>query len=225
MMKCGGSRAAGREPDREHGATMNPLPRSALLCALLLSTAASAASTLIGTVVDARSQQPVPDVVVTVTSPALEGEKVVVSDAQGNYRVPELPPGLYTLRFEKEAFTPYGGKEIKLRQNRTVRFNPQLMPVTMTKAEALAAVRPTIDISDTMSCAPVAHEEFIKRIAVARPRSSPAYRSPVNARVDSARDRTPSWMLSRMPILVPDGMPQLVYRAPSAARGSPDFGH
>lgn len=206
-------------------ATMNLLPRSALLCALLLSTAASASSALIGTVVDARSQQPVPDVVVTVTSPALEGEKVVVSDAQGNYRVPELPPGLYTLRFEKESFTPHGGKEIKLRQDRTVRFNPQLTPVTMTEAEALAAVRPTIDISDAMTCAPLVHVEFMKRVVVVGPRSPPSHRAPVNARVDSARDRTPSWMLSRMPVLVPDGTPQLVYRAPSAARRSPDFGH
>ena len=205
-------------------ATMNPLPRSALLCALLLSTAASASSALIGTVVDARSQQPVPDVVVTVTSPALEGEQVVVSDAQGNYRVPGLPPGLYTLRFEKEAFTPHGGKEIKLRQNRTVRFNPQLTPVTMTEAEALSAVRPLIDISDAMTCAPVVHQEFIKRIAVVRPRYSPSHRTPPSAWVDRSRDRTPSWMLSRMPVLVPDGTPQLVYRAPSAARSSPDFG-
>ncbi|WP_164015656.1 hypothetical protein [Pyxidicoccus trucidator] len=38
------------------------------------------------------------------------------------------------------------------------------------------------------------------------------------------RESTPSWMLSRMVVLVPDGTPQLVYRAPSGATWSPDFG-
>jgi hypothetical protein len=37
-MKNGGSRATGRGPAGEHGTTMNPLLRSVLLSALLLST-------------------------------------------------------------------------------------------------------------------------------------------------------------------------------------------
>ncbi len=221
-MENGGSRATRRGPAGEHGVTMNPLLRSALLCTLLVSTA-SAASTLIGTVVDLRSQQPVPDVVVTVTSPEIEGEKIVVADAQGNYRVPELEPGIYTLRFEKEGFKPYGGKDIHLRLNRTVRFNPQLVPETMDEAEALAATPPLIDIGQVTSCWPVA-PDFIKRIAVPRYNSPPRARPAHDSAAMSAPARTPSWMLSRMPVLVPDGTPQLVYRAPSAERGSPDFG-
>jgi hypothetical protein len=222
MMENGGSRATGRGPAGEHGVTMNPLLRSALLCALLFSTA-SAASTLIGTVVDVRSQQPVPDVVVTVTSPEIEGEKVVVADAQGNYRVPELEPGIYTLRFEKEGFKPYGGKHIHLRLNRTVRFNPQLVPETMDEAEALAATPPLLDPREVWRC-PTVGVEFIKRIVVPRYNSPPPARASHNSTAMSSPARTPSWMLSRMPVLVPDGTPQLVYRAPSAARWSPDFG-
>ena len=60
-------------------------------------------SVLTGNVVDAASKAPVADVVVTATSPSLQGEQVVVTDGTGLYRIPQLPPGTYTLRFEKES--------------------------------------------------------------------------------------------------------------------------
>ena len=45
--------------------------------------AQSGAAVLTGTVVDASNKQPVSDVVVTVTSPALQGEQTVVTDTSG----------------------------------------------------------------------------------------------------------------------------------------------
>jgi hypothetical protein len=47
------------------------------------------------------------DVVVTVTSPALQGEAVVVTDSLGRFRVPDLPPGSYSVRLEKEMYRPF----------------------------------------------------------------------------------------------------------------------
>src|SRR5512143_1663217 len=55
---------------------------------------------LTGTVVDASTRAPLQNVVVTATSPALQGEQVVVTDETGTYRVPQLPAGTYALRFE-----------------------------------------------------------------------------------------------------------------------------
>jgi len=63
--------------------------------------------TLTGTVTDAATKAPIVDVVVTATSPALQGEQVVVTDSSGFYRIPNLPPGVYTLRMDKEVFKPY----------------------------------------------------------------------------------------------------------------------
>ena len=76
-------------------------------------------SVLTGTVVDANNKQPVADVVVTATSPNLQGEQLAVTDATGLYRIPQLPPGVYTLRFEKETFQPYSRSDIALRLNST----------------------------------------------------------------------------------------------------------
>ncbi|MCP3141756.1 carboxypeptidase-like regulatory domain-containing protein [Pyxidicoccus xibeiensis] len=200
---------------------MKTLLRGPLLCALLLSTASAAAdstATFIGTVTEDASGKPLADVVVTATAPTLEHEQTVVTDAQGNYRIPGLPQGVYTLRFEREGFELHARQDLKLRLPRTVRADMAMSAVGQPSAIAVGSPSPGIN---SVSVDP----EFIKRIAVARPGG--------RARADthcfgcggpSIQEQTPAWMLSRMPIVVPDGTPQLVYRAPSADRCSPDFG-
>jgi outer membrane receptor protein involved in Fe transport len=46
------------------------------------------------------------DAAVVVTSPALQGERTVVTDVNGVYSLPGLPPGTYTVRFAKEGLSP-----------------------------------------------------------------------------------------------------------------------
>jgi hypothetical protein len=43
---------------------------------------------------------------VVVTSPALQGERTAVSDVNGLYLLPSLPPGTYTIRFAKDGLAP-----------------------------------------------------------------------------------------------------------------------
>src|SRR5262245_64691771 len=81
-----------------------------MLFSLLAGGAALAqasTSVLTGNVVDASTKTPVADVVVTATSPSMQGEQVVVTDGSGLYRIPQLPPGSYSLRFEKETYRPF----------------------------------------------------------------------------------------------------------------------
>ncbi|GMU00880.1 TonB-dependent receptor [Corallococcus caeni] len=104
----------------------------------------------------------------TATSPNLQGEQTVVTDAQGNYRIPQLPPGTYTLRFEKESFKPFARPEIQLLLNRTIRVNVELLPESFSSTETIVGAPPTIDVGSTNQGVNV-DQEFIKRIAVARP--------------------------------------------------------
>src|SRR3712207_641769 len=100
-----------------------------LLLALLLSGSAAAQSgTFTGTVSDASTKQPLADVVVTVSSPALSGDQVVVSDAAGQYLIPQLPPGTYSLLFEREGHQHYMRSGLQLRVDRTLRVNVELVP-------------------------------------------------------------------------------------------------
>lgn len=105
--------------------------------------------TLTGTLIDAESRRVVPDVVVTATSPQLQGERVVVTDAQGHYRIPDLPPGVYTLRFEKEQFRRYVRSEIQLRLNRILRVNVELIPEQLGAVIEITGGSPSIDEGST----------------------------------------------------------------------------
>lgn len=124
---------------------------------------------LVGTVVDASSKKPVADVVVTVTSPNLQSEQVVVTDATGTFRVPDLPPGEYVLRLEKEAYKPFSRDAIGLRADSTIRLNAQLLPEQL-KAEEVVVVGhpPTVDVGSS-SVGGSIPSEFIRRIPLAPP--------------------------------------------------------
>ncbi|HLM43908.1 MAG TPA: carboxypeptidase-like regulatory domain-containing protein, partial [Myxococcaceae bacterium] len=117
-----------------------------VVAGLSYGTAAYADSVIVGQVLSADNKKPVADVVVTATSPNLQGEQVVVTDAQGQYRIPQLPPGVYTLRFDKESFKPFSRPEIQLRLDRTIRVNVEMLPESFTEEIAVVARPPTIDV-------------------------------------------------------------------------------
>ena len=141
---------------------------------LLLSARASHAQTggggvLEGVVIDVSDHKPVGDVVVTVTSPALQGEQIVVTDASGYYRIPNLPAGEYVLRLEKESFKPYARPGIAVRGDATLRANAELLPDAL-KAEEVTVVgkSPTVDVGSSSTGSTITNE-FTRRVPVAAP--------------------------------------------------------
>jgi hypothetical protein len=151
------------------GGRFRPL---ALLGAVLLSSTALAQasnSVLTGNVVDSSTKAPLPDVVVTATSPSLQGEQVVVTDATGLYRVPQLPPGTYTLRFEKESFRPYSRGGIDVAADRTLRLNVELLPdVAGSETIAVVGTPPIVDVGSS-TVGTTVNTDFVRNMAVSRP--------------------------------------------------------
>jgi len=129
---------------------------------------AQGTSVITGTVSSAADQQPLADAVVTAMSPRLQGEQVVVSDASGLYRLPQLPPGTYTLRVEKEGYEPFVRSDIALRLDRTVRVNVQLLPTSLGETISVTAAPPTVDVGSSTAGLSV-DADFIRNIAVIRP--------------------------------------------------------
>jgi hypothetical protein len=120
-------------------------------------------------VVDAATKAPVGDVVVTATSPALQGEQVVVTDGTGLYRVPQLPPGAYTLRFEKESYRPFSRTGIEVQADRTLRLNVELLPETAGATEiSVVGSPPTIDVGSSTTGTTIS-QDFVRNLAVSRP--------------------------------------------------------
>ncbi|HEU4412007.1 MAG TPA: TonB-dependent receptor [Polyangiaceae bacterium] len=126
-------------------------------------------ATLSGKVVDTQSKAPIADAVVTVTSPALQGEQTVVTDGSGFYRIPNLPPGDYTLRVEADRYRVYARGGIALRANVTVRLDVEVLPETLTAEEVTVVGRPpTVDVGSTSSGLNM-NSDFIERLPLAPP--------------------------------------------------------
>jgi hypothetical protein len=115
---------------------------------VLLARPASAQgeASLVGTVVDAQQQLPLVDVVVTATSPALQGEQVAVTDAAGHYLLSRLPPGTYAVRFDGAGHQPQVRAEVVLRLEQTVRLNVMLLPEGLETTLEVVGQAPTLDV-------------------------------------------------------------------------------
>ena len=82
---------------------------SLLMVLALLPAAAAAQGVQTGTLtgsVKSSDGVSIPDAAVVVTSPALQGERTAVTDVNGIYSLPSLPPGTYTIRFVKQGLSP-----------------------------------------------------------------------------------------------------------------------
>jgi outer membrane receptor protein involved in Fe transport len=145
--------------------------RAALLTSALVSTMAFAVgrSVITGTVTDAASGKPVADVVITATSPALQGEETVVTDDSGSYTIPQLPSGSFVIRAEKEGFKPLKRDDVKIGLDRNVRLNLQVQPESL-QSDTIVVVgkAPVVDIGSTNTGVDVS-KDFINNIAFVQP--------------------------------------------------------
>lgn len=147
----------------------------ALMTAVLFARPAfaqtSGAGVLTGVVVDAADKKPASDVVVTATSPALQGEQVVVTDGSGFYRIPDLPAGTYQILFEKDGYKQYTSSGIALRTDVTLRVNAELLPTTLKAEEVTAVVKaPTVDVGSSTVGTTIG-QDFTRRVPTAPPTS------------------------------------------------------
>jgi Carboxypeptidase regulatory-like domain/TonB dependent receptor/TonB-dependent Receptor Plug Domain len=126
------------------------------LLGLLASGAALAqgesGGTVTGTVLDARTHQPLPDVVVTATSQQLEGEQVASTDGTGAYRIPQLPPASYLLRFEKEHYRLYARGSLDLNADQTLHLNVELLWESAQEEVTVVGDKgPSIDVGSSQT--------------------------------------------------------------------------
>src|SRR5215472_19324470 len=110
--------------------------RHVFVIALALSVRALTAhaqinpSHLTRTVKDAQGAV-LPGVTVTATSPALIGTQSVISEANGEYRFPNLPAGTYVLTFELSGFQTLKRENIVLAVGQTLTIDMQLQLATL----------------------------------------------------------------------------------------------
>ncbi len=129
------------------------IARSVLALVMLAAVAypASAQSEqgrLTGIVTDT-SKGILPGVTVTAQSPALIGVQTAVSETDGRYRFPSLPPGRYVLTFELGGFQTTRRENILLALGQTLNVDIQLAVATLQETVTVTAESPVVDISST----------------------------------------------------------------------------
>ena len=88
-----------------------------------------------------------PGVTVTAASPALLGAAVAVSDAAGNYRVVNLPPGLYTLTAELTGFAVFRREEILLRAGANFQVDITMKLGTLAETITVSGDSPMLEVA------------------------------------------------------------------------------
>ncbi len=129
---------------------------SLMVLALLLASVsafaqgggASTTGTINGRVEDSSSAV-LPGVTITATSPSSLGVQTAVTDTNGNYRFPGLPPGVYTLTFELAGFNTLKRENIQLAMGFAATINVQLQVAAVQETVTVTGDSPVIDTSNT----------------------------------------------------------------------------
>src|SRR4051812_12582913 len=125
----------------------------ALLGAMLFVASAGSATaqefraTVKGQVVDS-SKAAVPGATVTVTNAETNEVVSTTSNADGNYTLPFLRPGLYNLTAELSGFTKYIRNGIRLEVGQTAEINVPLAVGGMAEEVTVAADAPILETSN-----------------------------------------------------------------------------
>src|SRR5262245_29604465 len=112
-----------------------------IACSTTLATAQGVQTgTIRGAVVDGQ-QLAVPGVTVTATSPALQGPRSTVTDAQGLFALAALPAGQYTLTFEISGFAKVE-RTIIVPLGLTIEHDVALQPSGVSETVTVVAATP-----------------------------------------------------------------------------------
>ncbi|HEY0157468.1 MAG TPA: TonB-dependent receptor [Thermoanaerobaculia bacterium] len=124
---------------------MNSLKRIPLvLAALILVSFAAVAQTtsnLTGTVT--LDNGPLPGATITITSPALQGTRVAVSDVNGNYNFGGIPPGTYNVEVSMEGMSSVK-RTVQVPLSGTARADATLALSAITDSITITAAAPAV---------------------------------------------------------------------------------
>jgi len=147
---------------------MRHIAKAVLVAAIVLSPAiAQAQATLAGTLRDA-SGGVLPGVTVEAASPALiEKARAGVTDGTGQYRIPELPPGTYTLTFTLTGFNTVVRPGIEVRGAGAITVNAEMRVGGVQETITVTGESPVVDTRSTRREATL-DNEVIRAIPTSR---------------------------------------------------------
>jgi hypothetical protein len=130
-----------------------------LLAATLPAAAQERFAALTGVIRDA-SGAILPGVTVTITNKETERVQTAVTGGDGAFRVLDLEPGRYAVKFELSGFSPAEMADVTLLLGKTIDLSPTLAVGGLTEAVTVTTESPLIDTKSTTIAHNVTAEEF-----------------------------------------------------------------
>jgi hypothetical protein len=118
---------------------------------------------IVGKVAD-EENTPLAGVKVTVASPNLMGDRTFITDTQGQYRFPALPPGVYTVKAELQGFTTMVQESVRLTTTTRLTVDLTLRPSAVEEKVTVVAQSPTVDIKSTETASVTLSNEMLRNI-------------------------------------------------------------
>ncbi len=142
---------------------------AALMIALIVAIAPAAVSqsretgAIVGTAYDEQGA-PLPGVTVTLSSSSLMGAREFVTDREGNYRFPALPPGTYSIKAELQGFQTVVRENIRLTTTVRLTVDITLKQAAVAKEITVIGQAPTVDLRSTETASVTLSDEILRNI-------------------------------------------------------------
>ena len=128
---------------------MRHVTKAVLVAVIVFFPAIAMAQSLTGVVRD-DSGAVLPGVTVEATSPALiEKVRSVVSDGQGQYRLENLAPGVYSVTYALPGFTTVKRDGVQLSTGVTVTLNTELRVSGVQETITVTGETPVVDVQNS----------------------------------------------------------------------------
>jgi len=118
---------------------------------------------IIGAVIDQQGA-PLPGVTVTVSSPNLMGTRTSVTEADGAYRFPALPPGEYTVKAELDGFKTVVRENIRLTTTTRLAVDITMEQSAIKEEVTVIAKAPTVDVKSTETASVTLSNDILRNI-------------------------------------------------------------
>src|SRR5476649_1973641 len=126
--------------------------RAACVCATvaafvaLATTSALAQTTgqIIGTVVDAQGGV-LPGVTVSATSPQLQGTRTAITDSNGTFRFPTLPPGTYKISANLSGFQDAAQENVTVSLDKSAALSLKMQVAGVSQTGNVMGTSPVVD--------------------------------------------------------------------------------
>ena len=118
----------------------------------------------VGGMVTDDQNAPLPGVNVAISGANLMGVRTSVTDANGEFRFPALPPGEYQIKVELAGFGTVVQEKIRVTTTATLALTIQMNPATVSEEVTVIAQSPTVDVKSTESASVTLSNEILRNI-------------------------------------------------------------